>query len=285
MESLSQKIDFVLFFSVKNANPNGDPLMGNMPRTDNEGFGEVSDVCIKRKIRNRLQDIGKNIFVQSEERIQDDAKSLEERFEKVFDKNDDDKKVYKKACENWFDVKAFGQVITYQKRSIGIRGPISLSLAKSLDVVDVVSQQITRSTNGMKTENGGRSSDTMGLKHFVDFGIYKFTGSMNCYFAEKTGFSDEDVECIKTALISLFENDMSAARPEGSMQVEKLYWFTHPANNKLGVASSGKIHNLVMCSKNIENPKAFNDYTINLDEERLQSYKGKGLVVDVYEGR
>src|SRR5699024_3035970 len=148
------------------------PLMGNMPRTDYDGYGEVSDVCIKRKIRNRMQDLGYDIFVQSQDRIMDGNKSLESRFNAEFDKKkDDDITVAKKACKKWIDVRSFGQVMTFQKRALGIRGPVSISLAKSLSPVDIITLQITRSTNGMEAEVGkARSSDTMGNKHYVDFG-------------------------------------------------------------------------------------------------------------------
>lgn len=287
MSTLKNKIDFVLFFTVENANPNGDPLNGNMPRSDYDGFGEVSDVCIKRKIRNRLQDEKENIFVQSNDRLEDEFKSLEARFNKYFkntgkDKDDDDT-VYEKSCEMWTDVRSFGQVMTFQKRSIGIRGPVSISLGKSLSPIDIISMQITRSTNGMDKEQG-RSSDTMGTKHYVNFGVYKVKGSINPYFAEKTGFTDEDADKIKESLRTLFVNDASSARPEGSMEVKNLYWFTHP--NKLGVASSAKIHNLIetKLKEDILKPLSFEDYDISINEDNLSEYLDKGLKVDVIEG-
>ena len=286
MSSLQNKIDFVMFFTVNNANPNGDPLMGNMPRTDYDGCGEVSDVCIKRKIRNRMQDLDQDIFVQSQERIQDGHLSLEARFNEKFDiKEDDDAAVTKEACEKWIDVRSFGQVMTFQKRSLGIRGPVSISLAKSLSPVDVVTLQITRSTNGMKAEEGKtRSSDTMGNKHYVEFGVYKLVGSINCHFAEKTNFTMEDADIIKEALRTLFENDMSSARPEGSMEVKKIYWFKH--SNKLGVASSAKIHQLLQASlkENIEKATSYEDYIIEVDRERYESYKKSGLELEEIEG-
>ena len=281
MSTLSKKIDFVLFFSVNGANPNGDPLMGNTPRTDYEGYGEVSDVAIKRKIRNRLQDSGQEIFVKSQERIDDGFMSLEACFKKQFNDKDTTEKVVEESCKKWLDVRAFGQVMTYQKRSIGIRGPVSISRGKSLDIIDVISMQITRSTNGMQAEEGKqRSSDTMGTKHFVEFGVYKVCGSINCYFAEKNGFTDEDAELIKQALLTLFENDMSSARPEGSMAVERLYWFTHP--NKIGCTSSAHIHNLVDIKRvNPESiPHSFTDYDISLNQDKLASYKDLGLEVE-----
>lgn len=286
MSTLSKKIDFVVLFTVKNANPNGDPLMGNMPRTDYDGYGEVSDVCIKRKIRNRMQDAGHDIFVQSQDRVEDGYKSLEKRFEAEFPAKDkiSDDTVHEDACKKWLDVRSFGQVVTFQKRSLGIRGPVSISLAKSLSPVDVISMQITRSTNGMEAEVGKRSSDTMGSKHYVDFGVYKLAGSINCHFAEKTGFTDQDAEIIKESLRTLFENDMSSARPEGSMEVKKVYWFNHP--NQIGVASSAKVQNLVQTDlkPGVDRALSYEDYDISIDQDRYESYKNLGLLMEEIEG-
>ncbi len=207
MKVLDNKVDFMMTIEVKLANPNGDPLNANMPRDDVQGFGEISDVCIKRKIRNRIQDFGQNIFVKSNDRIDDGYLSLENRFYANFGVDEKDliksgkneikklstSEIYSKSCEKWIDVRAFGQVITYGKLSIGIRGPVSISLAKSLSPIVVKSMQITKSTNGMEADVGKeRSSDTMGSKHFVEYGVYLIKGSINCLFAEKTGFTDED---------------------------------------------------------------------------------------------
>ncbi len=283
MNSLTKKIDFVLFVSVRQANPNGDPLLGNMPRTDYEGYGEISDVCIKRKIRNRLQDMGQEIFVQANDRIDDTYASLEDRFKAYFTTKQSDEEVAAAACQRWIDVRSFGQVMTFQKRALGIRGPVSVSLGKSLSPVDVITMQITRSTNGMASESGKRSADTMGTKHFVDFGVYKITGSMNCYFAQRTGFSDEDAQLIRQALLSLFENDMSSARPEGSMAVEKLYWFVHP--NALGIASSAKVHQLVQAQALADDKvHDFSDYAVSVDEDRFNLYRQKGLTLEIEDG-
>lgn len=284
MSTLEKKIDFTVFFTVRNANPNGDPLMDNMPRTDYEGYGEVSDVCIKRKIRNRLQDMGNDIFVQSQDRLQDGYKSLEARFDAEFNKKDRDEEVADRACKKWIDVRSFGQVVTYQKRSLGIRGPVSISLAKSLSEVEAISMQITRSTNGMEAEEGkSRSKDTMGLKNYIDFGVYKFTGSINCYFAEKTGFTEEDAEQIKEALKTLFTNDVSSARPEGSMEVKKIYWFTHP--NKLGVASSARINSIVnIILPDEQKITSYEEYNIEIDKEKYEEYKQAGLILEELEG-
>lgn len=287
MASIENKIDFVMLFTVCGANPNGDPLNENMPRTDYDGYGEVSDVCIKRKVRNRMQDMGYSIFVKSNDRIDDDKYSLEERFCAEFEsvKKFPDDVVYKASCEKWMDVRSFGQVITFQNRSIGIRGPVSISMAKSLSPVDVISMQITRSTNGMKPKGDkARSADTMGTKHYIEYGVYKVKGSINSYFADKTGFSAEDAEVIKEALKTLFVNDVSSARPEGSMEVKQLFWFTHPS--KLGVASSAKIHDLIEINLKDDGikPAKYQDYVIKLNEEKLTHLVDKGLRVEIIDG-
>ena len=274
MKIQDKKIDFILTVEVKNANPNGDPLNGNMPRTDYNGYGEISDVAIKRKIRNRWQDIGKEIFVKSNDRINDDFKSLEKRFENKFgklSKNKKDEEIYKECCEEWIDVRAFGQVITFQGKAIGIRGPISISLAKSLSPVIVHTMQITRSTNGMEKE--GKSSDTMGSKHYVEYGVYIVKGSINCFFAEKTKFTDEDAKDLKEALRTLFVNDASSARPEGSMEVKELFWFEH--GSKLGVTSTAKINELLKYDTDDNIKNKYSDYNIRLDEEKIKEYKEK----------
>ena len=285
MALLENKIDFVMLFTINGANPNGDPLNENMPRTDYDGYGEISDVCIKRKIRNRMQDMGHSLFVQANDRIDDGMKSLEDRFGAMFKKDIKDDEVYQASCEKWIDVRSFGQVMTFQSRSIGIRGPVSVTLAKSLSPVDVISMQITRSTNGMNAKgNATRSADTMGMKHFVEFGVYKVKGSINTYFAEKTGFTVEDAEIIKEALCSLFVNDASSARPEGSMEVKQLYWFTHPS--KLGVASSAKVHDLVEIEVKDNNmkPAKYEDYSISLNKQKVAMLEQKGLKVETFEG-
>ena len=145
--------------------------------------------------------------------------------------------------------------------------------------------QITRSTNGMIAKGeSGRSSDTMGTKHYVEFGVYMVKGSINTYFAEKTGFTNEDAEVIKEALRTLFVNDASSARPEGSMEVKQIYWFTHPS--KLGVASSAKIQNLVEVQvvDDAIKPIKYEDYEIALNKEKLAQLENKGLRVDTIEG-
>jgi CRISPR-associated protein Csd2 len=258
MTALQNKIDFALIFTVKNANPNGDPLGGNRPRTTSDGLGEVSDVCLKRKIRNRLQELGSDIFVQMDESNRDGKKSLSERFNdflgtlsKAEQQNKD--AVAAKVCEKWLDVRSFGQVFAFKKGvntaevSIGVRGPVTIQSAFSVEPVVIESIQITKSVNSETTADGKKSSDTMGMKHRVNKAVYVTYGSISPQLAEKTGFSDEDAKKIKEALASLFEGDESSARPSGSMQVIEVVWFVH--SSKLGQYSSAKVHNSVKVDK------------------------------------
>ncbi len=270
MANLQNKIDFAALISVNMANSNGDPLNGNRPRTDYNGFGEISDVCIKRKLRNRMQDLGARIFVQSEDRCDDGFGSLSERADAQL-KGEKDRQVYaEKACKTWMDVRSFGQVFAFKDTkgvSVGVRGPVSIHQAVSLSPVEIESQQITKSVNGEKTEKGGnRTSDTMGMKHFVRFGLHLLKGSINVQLAEKTGFSHEDAQMLKECLRTLFVNDASSARPDGSMEVVKLYWWEH--NCKDGQYSSAKVHRSLKVQLKSENdlPASVDDYEITLEE-------------------
>ena len=267
MTTLQHKIDFAVILRVKNANPNGDPLNGNRPRTDYSNFGEMTDVSIKRKIRDRLlerwvaagkADDGGMIFVQSDDRKADEHKSLRARAEAVLGKALGSGKTASLACSKWLDVRAFGQLFALKSNkkagkkndggsddegdtgiSIGIRGPVTVQSAFSVEPIDITSTQITKSVSG-EGDGTKRSSDTMGTKHRVDQGIYRFFGSMNPQLAEKTGFSDADAQALKDVLPKLFENDESSARPAGSMEVVKVIWWQH--NCKSGQYSSAKVH-------------------------------------------
>jgi CRISPR-associated protein Csd2 len=256
MSTLNQKIDFAIIFSVKHANPNGDPLNGNRPRTDYDGFGEVTDVCLKRKIRDRLQTAEHPIFVQSDEKKTDGMPALKARAEaeppiglgkdafKPSKENTKDK-IAKKACDKWLDVRAFGQVFAFGKEadaagvSIAIRGPVTIQSAFSIEPVSITSTQITKSVNS-EGDGTKKGSDTMGMKHRVDSAIYVAYGAMTPQLADKTGFSDTDAQIIKAILPKLFEGDASSARPEGSMAVSKVIWWQH--NSKSGQYSSAKVH-------------------------------------------
>ena len=254
MSILQNKIDFALVLRVRNANPNGDPLNGNRPRTDYGGFGEITDVCLKRKLRDRLQEAGHVIFVQSDDRKVDAETSLRNRAESETNglgkdawnpKKSKKDETAKKACDKWFDVRAFGQVFAFGKDgdasgvSIPVRGPVTVQSAFSKDIVGVTSTQITKSVSG-EGDGSKRGADTMGMKHRVDHGIYECYGSINPQLAERTGFSDADADVIKAILPRLFENDASSARPDGSMQVLSVVWWKH--NCKAGQHSAAKVH-------------------------------------------
>lgn len=268
MSTLQHKIDFAIIFRVTNANPNGDPLNGNRPRTDYANFGEVTDVAIKRKLRDRLleawvangkQEDGNKIYVQSDDRRTDEHRSLRERFDKELGKEAGGPNTAQLACQKWLDVRAFGQLFALKASakkaskkgeddgdaqgdtgvSIGIRGPVTVQSAFSVEPIEVSSTQITKSVSG-EGDGSKRSSDTMGMKHRVDRGVYKFFGSMNPQLAEKTRFTDIDAQAIKVVLPRLFENDESSARPAGSMQVLNVIWWEH--NCKSGQYSSARVH-------------------------------------------
>lgn len=303
MDTLSKKIDFAVIISVHNANPNGDPLNGNRPRVTYDNLGELSDVCIKRKIRNRLIDLGHSIFVQSDDNRQDEYRSLRSRAEGVLKNVDmkDENQYRKAACIEWLDVRAFGQVFAYsgskktgKKKhgteaeegsdasgvSIGIRGPVSIHPAFSVaPVLDRVSSiQITKSVSG-EGDGTKRASDTMGMKHRVDHGVYVFYGSMNPQLATKTAFSDQDAEAVKEALKTLFRNDASSARPEGSMEVVKVYWWEHNCPN--GQYSSAKVHRLLTVKVR---PKTIDERPQNIDDYEIKLNQLDGLKCEVIDG-
>jgi len=252
--SLDTKIDFAIIFHVHHANPNGDPLNGNRPRQDYEGFGEVTDVCLKRKLRDRLQEAGHAIFVQSDEKKTDGMPSLRVRAESsefgvgkdVFNtKKTPIDEAVKIVCQKWLDVRAFGQVFAYSKTtgsegiSLPIRGPVTIQSAFSLAPISITSTQITKSVSG-EGDGSKKSSDTMGMKHRVDKATYATFGAMTPQLAVKTGFSNQDAELIKSVLPRLFEGDASSARPEGSIVIDKVIWWQH--SSKSGQYSSAKVH-------------------------------------------
>ena len=282
MTALQNKIDFAALFTVDHANPNGDPLAGNRPREDYDGYGEVTDVCIKRKLRNRLCDLGENVFVISQENATDGFSSLRERADasealQKARKEKDRASYIAAACEEWIDVRSFGQLFAFSGESkkdgkgvsIGIRGPVSIHSAFSMDPIDIDDIQITKSVNSESASDelaDKKSSDTMGMKYRVPFGLYLIKGSINCQLAEKTGFSEEDAEKIKQALVTLFENDASSARPEGSMEMRRVYWWRH--NCKAGQYSTAAVHRSlkVTHAPGVEEPKRFEDYRIEVIE-------------------
>lgn len=320
MSALNHKIDFAIIFSVKHANPNGDPLNGNRPRTDYDGYGEVTDVCLKRKIRDRLQEQGQSIFVQSDEKKTDGMPSLKSRAEAdepiglgkslfVFNEKNTPENAVKKVCEKWFDVRAFGQVFAWKTEtkkakkgaegveetvagaagtgvSIPVRGPVTIQSAFSIEPVSITSTQITKSVSG-EGDGSKKGSDTMGMKHRVDQGIYVAYGAITPQLADKTGFSDDDAELIKAVLPKLFEGDASSARPEGSMAVKKVIWWQH--DSKLGKHSSANVHdklrNLInFWKENGAGANSWLSHIENLKPENAASLEFEDLKVEIIDG-
>ena len=270
---IQNKIDFAIVIGVNHANPNGDPLNANRPRQTIDRHGEISDVCLKRKMRNRLLAMDEEIFVQSDDNRVDDCRSLNARF-KAADLTDE-ANIRKAVCDKWLDVRAFGQVFAFKDEkkkkgkgkqkesvdtdaqeggttdddtgsvSIGIRGPVTVQSAYSLDPIVPESIQITKSVNLETYEKNPdkKDGDTMGMKHRVSSAVYVTYGAITPQLASKTGFSDEDAEKIKLALQSLFEGDASAARPEGSMEVLHVIWCKH--SSPCGQYSSAHVHRAI----------------------------------------
>lgn len=290
---IDHKVDFTVVIGVKNANPNGDPLDGNRPRVAVDGYGEISDVAIKRKIRNRWQDAGLPVLIQMQERVTDGRMNIRDRLkasEEVAEviKKDPKKtpdwkqQIIKAATDSWIDVRAFGQVLPFSNKlkdglegvSISMRGPVTIQAATSVKPVMVKEEQITKSIN---LEPGdGKGSDTMGTKSMVPFNVYTFNGSINAEQAARTGFSEEDAQQLKEALRTLFVNDSSAARPEGSMAVLKLVWWTH--SSKLGKLAPYKVHEATTVDFD-EDAKKFSDVRVTVNDPQIQ-----GLEVEEIDG-
>ena len=272
--AIKNRYDFLMLFDVENGNPNGDPDAGNMPRTDPEtGHGIVTDVCIKRKIRNYVELVkegegGYNILIKGN-------KSLNSKFKEAYEANDlktgqkgknteDVKTAQKYICANYFDVRTFGAVMSTGDDPCGIvRGPVQLNFARSIDPVSTNEITITRQAVTSDKDFGNKQTE-MGKKSFVSYGLYKAEGYVSAALAQKvTGFSEDDLELLWSAIINMFENDHSAAR--GKMCLRKLYVFTH--DSALGNAPSNVLFDKISVNKNTAIPRSFSDYDIEVDEE------------------
>ncbi len=255
---LRHKVDFLLLVSVNRANPNGDPLCGNRPRTDSNGCGIITDVCIRRKLRNRLSQMGENILVTPPAGRDD---SIAKRISGI--SYSDREEFLKNVCEAWFDVRCFGQVFALHKLPIcteGVRGAVSVQHGCSLHPVEITEIPITRCINSKSQK--GRGSDTLGFKSFVNYGLYIIKGSINAYQAEKNCFQDSDADKLRHALCTIFENDASSTRPEGSMISQQLYWWRH--SSAAGDYPSHIVFDTVkprLCD-GVSSPRCFEDYVI-----------------------
>lgn len=283
-EPIQNRYDFVLYFDVKNGNPNGDPDAGNMPRIDPEtSKGIVSDVCIKRKVRNYVQlvkgqeiddpnvddgSLGYKIYVQEAAVLNDRNQMAYKHYElkaesKKLPKAIEDRlKVTKFMCDNFFDIRSFGAVMTTEVNCGQVRGPIQLCFAESVDPVVPLEMSITRMavTNAKDVDK----ERTMGRKQYIPYGLYRMEGFISAPLAEKTGFNEEDLELFFQALMGMFENDRSAAR--GLMSTRALVIFKH--ESKLGNAPAHRLFEAVSIDKQdgVEIPHSFKDYgpvTIN----------------------
>lgn len=285
MAAIQNRYEFVILFDVENGNPNGDPDAGNMPRIDPEtGYGLVTDVCLKRKIRNYVEMLkedcdGYRIYVKDSVPLnRSDAeacKAVGVEPDKLKDakKKDEhlDEKLRDFMCHNFFDIRTFGAVMTtFVKGALNcgqVRGPVQLGFARSVD--PILPQEVTITRVAITTEADAEKKGTeMGRKYIVPYGLYRCEGYISANLARKTtGFSDEDLELLWQAILNMFENDHSAAR--GKMAVRELIVFKH--NSELGNAPAYKLFELVKVEKqaDVTAPRSFADYTVSVNDAAL----------------
>lgn len=285
MSAISNRYEFVVFFDVENGNPNGDPDAGNMPRIDPEtGYGLVTDVCLKRKIRNYVETVkegeqGYRIYIKDSVPLnRSDIEACEyvgvkaDKLKEAKKKDENlDEKIRNFMCENFFDIRTFGAVMTtFVKGALNcgqVRGPVQLGFARSVD--PIVPQEVTITRVAITTEADAEKKGTeMGRKYIVPYGLYRAEGYISANLARKTtGFSEDDLELLWQAILNMFELDRSAAR--GKMAVRQLIVFRH--DSELGNAPAWKLFELVKAEKNpgVVAPRAYSDYTLSVDEENL----------------
>ena len=280
MTALKNKIDFALVFTVRNANPNGDPLDGNRPRTTYEGLGEISDVCLKRKIRNYVEIVregepGYGIYIRDSVPLnRSDARAYE--YLGVTDvkkaKKDDpdlDRKIRDFMCRNFYDIRTFGAVMTtFVKAALNcgqVRGPVQLGFARSVD--PIVPQEVTITRVAITTEvDAERKGTEMGRKYIVPYGLYRAEGFVSANLARKTtGFSEDDLALLWQAIIHMFDEDRSAAR--GKMAVRELIVFRH--SGELGDAPAYKLFDAVQVKKTVDVPRRYQEYEVTVDEASI----------------
>lgn len=281
---MNSRYDFLFTFDCSDANPNGDPDAGNLPRIDAEtGQGLVTDVCLKRKVRNFIQTArnDQNIYFKEfavhNQQHQDTYKALQE--DGILKEGDLTKEKMKKPkpevkeaarqwmCQNFYDVRTFGAVMSTDVNCGQVRGPVQLSFARSVDPIVANEHAITR-TSVTKVEDIEKER-TMGRKFTIPYGLYMAKGFVNPFLAEQTGFSDDDLELFFTALENAFQFDQSAARPAGSMNPRGLLVFKH--DSQLGNAPSHELFDLVTVKRNdgVDVPRSFSDYDVMIDESQI----------------
>ena len=290
-EVIKNRYEFVVLFDVENGNPNGDPDAGNMPRIDPEsGLGLVTDVCIKRKIRNYIETVkegekGYKIYIKEDAPLnrsdreackelgvkESDDKKVTEALKKL-KKNDPDVdlKLRDYMCDNFYDIRTFGAVMTtFVKAALNcgqVRGPVQIGFARSID--PIISQEVTITRVAITTEKDAENKSTeMGRKCIVPYGLYRVEGDISANLARKvTGFSEGDLELLWDAIINMFENDHSAAR--GKMAVRELIVFKH--SKELGDCPAYKLFDAVEVSKkeNVEYPRKYQDYIVEVHNDK-----------------
>ena len=284
-EVIKNRHEFVILFDIENVNPNGDPDAGNMPRIDPEtGYGLITDVCLKRKIRNYVETVkedepGYSIYIKEDVPLnRSDNKAFEylgvnEKTVKELKKKDPDAdlKIRDFMCRNFYDIRTFGAVMTtFVKASLNcgqVRGPVQLGFARSID--PIVSQEVTITRVAITTEKDAENKSTeMGRKNIVPYALYRVEGYISANLARKvTGFSEDDLELLWEAIINMFENDHSAAR--GKMAVRELIVFKH--SKELGDCPAYKLFDSVEVKRKEEvvYPRKYQDYTINICEDMI----------------
>ena len=285
MENLKNRIDFVYIFDVQNGNPNGDPDAANAPRVDAEDMhGIVTDVCLKRKVRNYVQTIvaedDKDEFQEGYDIFVKDKAVLDALVEMIYDygsvkiiEDKDKKKEEAKnlLCKNYFDIRTFGQVIATSGKQDQVRGPIQLTFARSVDEItprplSITRCAVTKEEKNTETDDVRQKERTMGRKNIVPYGLYVCYGFISANLAKQTGFSEEDLALFWDALKNMFDVDRSAAR--GLMSAQKLIVFKH--DSVLGNAPANKLFDLVKVKKVCDGaPRSFSDYTVTIDKAGL----------------
>ena len=282
---IKNRYEFVILFDVENGNPNGDPDAGNLPRIDPEsGYGIVTDVCIKRKIRNYVETVkedseGYKIYIKEDVPLNRsdstayDYLGTDDKGIKDLKKKDPevDRKIRDFMCRNFFDIRTFGAVMTtFVKAALNcgqVRGPVQLGFSRSID--PIVSQEVTITRVAITTEKDAESKSTeMGRKNIVSYALYRTEGYISANLARKvTGFSEEDLELLWEAIINMFEIDHSAAR--GKMAVRELIVFKH--SKELGDCPAYKLFDAVEVRKHddVDYPRKYGDYTISIHEEQI----------------
>lgn len=273
MAEINNRIDFVYLFDVQDGNPNGDPDAGNLPRVDAEtGMGLVTDVCLKRKVRNYVQ-VAKDLSDGYDIFIKEKA-VLNSEIDKANDDEDVKKAKDKTAaarlfmCKNYYDIRTFGAVMSTGKNAGQVRGPIQFTFARSIDPIATAEHSITRMAVATEKEAEKQNGDnrTMGRKATVPYGLYVCHGFISASLAKQTGFSEEDLELFFEALKNMFDVDRSAAR--GLMSAQKLIVFRH--DSVLGNAPANKLFDLVKIKKNTEAaPRSFSDYVVSIDKDSV----------------